>query len=326
MTFQAQWAEASAAVEAAQKILIVTHVNPDGDAIGSMLALALALREQGKQVTTAVDGGVPDFLGYLKDSGKVIGRLKRGHFDLMVSVDASDEERTGIAGAFGRRRSQRVINLDHHPTNTGFGDIHLVLPEAVSATEVVYEWLSRMGHPLSQPIATALLTGLVTDTMGFRTSNVTATTLGIAQQLMQAGASLTEVTARALVARSYSTIELWKRVLPLVRLEDRIISGVVAQADLAAVGLVDVTDGGLVSLLASVQEAVIAVVFKETREHRVEISLRSKPGYDVGTVALSLGGGGHTQAAGATIDGPLEAAIARVMPLLRVAAGVGAAA
>lgn len=323
MSLQAQWAEATAAVDAAQKILIVTHISPDGDAIGSLLGLALALRDRGKKVTAAVDGGVPDFLEFLADSIRVEGRLKRGHFDLMISVDASDEERTGIAGAFGRARSQKVINLDHHPTNTLFGDIFLVVPEAVSATEVVYEWLKRMGQPLSQQVATALLTGLVTDTMGFRTSNVTAGTLGIAQKLMEVGASLTDITARALVARSYNTLELWKRVLPSMKLERALISAVVTRADLKAVGLIDVTDGGLVSLLASVVEACVAVVFKETREGRVEISLRSKPGYDVATVALSLGGGGHRQASGATIDGPLETAIARVMPLLQAIADQG---
>ncbi len=319
MTARLQWAEANAALEGARKLLIVTHVSPDGDAIGSMLGLAAALRERDYKVTTAVDGGVPEFLQFLPAAARVEHRLKRGHWDVMISVDASDEERSGICGAFGRARSQKVINLDHHPTNTLFGDVHLVMPEAVSSTEVVYEWLVRLGHPISQPVATALLTGLVTDTMGFRTSNVTAGTLGIVQKLMEAGASLTDVTARALVAKPYTSLELWKRVLPSVKLEQRIISAVVTQADLTTVGLIDVTDGGLVSLLASVQEAVVAVVFKETPEKRVEISLRCKPGYDVGTVAFGLGGGGHKQAAGATIDGPLEAAIARVMPLLQAA-------
>lgn len=321
MTVWAQWAEANAALEGARKLLVVTHVNPDGDAIGSMLGLALALRERDYTVTTAVDGGVPEFLQFLRSSAKVEHRLKRGHWDVMISVDASDEERSGVCGAFGRARSQKVINLDHHPTNTGFGDVFLVMPEAVSSTEVVYEWLVRLGHPISQPVATALLTGLVTDTMGFRTSNVSAGTLGVVQKLMEAGASLTDVTARALVAKPYSTIELWKQVLPSVIIDNRIISAVVTQADLKAAHILDVTDGGLVSLLASVQEAVIAVVFKETAERRVEISLRCKPGYDVGVVALGLGGGGHTQAAGATIDGPLAAAIARVTPLLQAAAG-----
>jgi phosphoesterase RecJ-like protein len=316
MTARTQWKEAVTAVEQAASILVVTHVSPDGDAIGSLLGLAVALRERGKKVAAAVDGGVPEFLKFLPGAKTVRDKLKQGRWDVMVSVDASDEERTGACGAFGRARSRLVINLDHHLTNTDFGDIFLVMPEAVSATEIVYRWLVEMQHPVSQPVATALLAGLVTDTMGFRTQNVTAETFGIVQALMAAGAPLAEVTARALVAKPYSSIELWKRVLPSVRLADGIISAWITQDDLAAAGIKDVTDGGLVSLLASVEDAKIAVVFKQKPDGAVEISLRSKPGFDVGQVALELGGGGHAQASGATIPGPLEAAAARVMPLL----------
>src|SRR5512145_989397 len=127
MAFQTQWLAAAAAVEAASSILVVTHVSPDGDAIGSLLGLTLALRERGKKVTASVDDGVPDFLKHLPEAETVQGKLKHGRWDLMISVDASDEERTGVSGAFGRARSQQVINLDHHPTNTAFGDIFLVL-------------------------------------------------------------------------------------------------------------------------------------------------------------------------------------------------------
>jgi phosphoesterase RecJ-like protein len=316
MTVKVQWTEAAQAVEGAQHILIVTHISPDGDAIGSLLGLALALRERGKKVDAAVDGGVPSFLRFLPGARTVKDRLKRGKWDVMVSVDASDEERTGLCGAFGRSRSAHVINLDHHRTNTLFGDCILLLPDAVSATQVVYEWLRHMKHPLSQSVATALLTGLLTDTIGFRTSNVTTETLAVAQDLMAAGAPLHEITARALIAKPYSALELWKRVLPSVEMNGRIISGVITQEACQQARTDDGEGGDLVGLLASVEESVIAVVFKEQDDGRIKLSLRSKPGYDVSAVALSLGGGGHAQAAGATIDGPLAAARERVMPLL----------
>src|SRR5690606_489941 len=124
--------------------------------------------------------------------------LKSGEWDLMISVDASDEERTGQVGVYGRGHSQKVINLDHHATNTMFGDIYLVMPTAVSATEVVFHWLNHIGHAITIEVAVPLLTGLVTDTLGFRTSNVTSDTLGIAMKLMAVGASLHEITARTL--------------------------------------------------------------------------------------------------------------------------------
>lgn len=320
-----QWLEATEAVKQAASLLVVTHVSPDGDAIGSLMGLTLALREMGKKVDAVVDGGVPDFARFVPGSNTVQGKLKRGKWDVMISTDASDEERTGLVGIYGRKHSAKVINLDHHPTNTFFGDIFLVLAEAVSATEIVYLWLKNMGHPLSPQVATALLTGLVTDTIGFRTNNVRATTLGVAQQLMEAGASLYDITQRTMVSKPFREIQLLSYVYPSVKLQGNIVSGVVTQDDLKRAGQVEATDAGLVSQLIAANEAVIAVVFKELDDGRVELSLRSKPGFDVGTVAFALGGGGHRQASGATIAGPLDAAIARVMPLLETASALGIA-
>lgn len=316
MNPNADWTAATAALTQATSILIVTHINPDGDAIGSLLGLANALREMDKKVTTAVDGGTPDFLAFLPGAGGVVDKLKHGNWDLMVSVDASDEVRTGVVGVYGREHSQKVINLDHHATNILFGDIFLVVPAAVSATEVVYDWLNHMGHPISKRIAEPLLTGLVTDTLGFRTSSVVPRTLEIAQHLIKAGAPLADIVAKALISKPYNTLELWKQALSSVMLIDGVISANITQADLKQAKITEVTDGGLVGLLISVDEAHIAVVFKELDSGRVEISLRSKPGYDVSDVAFQIGGGGHKQASGATIDGPLDAARERVLPLL----------
>lgn len=318
-----QWAEATQAVDAANSILIVTHISPDGDAIGSLLGLANALRERGKKIDTAVDDGVPYFLEFLPGSKTVQTELTGGQWDLMVSVDASDEARTGKVGAYGRANSGRVINLDHHPTNTYFGDIFLVKPDAVSATQIIFEWLTYMAQPISQATAAPLLTGLVTDTLGFRTSNVRSDTLLTATQLVEAGASLTEITARTLDSKPYSSILLWREALKSVALNGQVIEATVTQENLKKAHIFDVTDGGLVQLLIVVDEAMIAVVYKELTDGRVEISLRSKPGYDVASVAFRLGGGGHKQASGATIDGPLEAARARVMPMLQEAARAG---
>lgn len=323
MTTLTNWNEAAAAVRGAQNILLVTHVSPDGDAIGSLLAMTNAVRAMGKTADAAVDGGVPEFLRFLPGAETVLSQLESGAWDLMISLDASDELRTGLVGAYGRANSAQVINLDHHATNTMFGNIHLVMPHAVSATEVVYDWLISMGVVIDRPVAMPLLTGLVTDTLGFRTSNVKARTLEIAQHLMQAGASLTEVTARTLDNRTFDGVTLWKHALTTVQLEQQVISAVVSQEALKQSGMNEPTDAGLVGFLVKVDEAMIAVVFKELADGRVEISLRAKPGYDVSQIAYSVGGGGHKQAAGATIPGPLPEAQARIMPLLFQAVNEG---
>src|SRR5262249_10161434 len=113
------WTEATEAVDSAKSIVLVTHLNPDGDAIGSLLGLANALRERGSAVMTlAVDKGVPTYLRFLPGSDDVLPALHEGEWELMISLDASDEGRTGECGVYGRAHSQRVINIDHHPTNT----------------------------------------------------------------------------------------------------------------------------------------------------------------------------------------------------------------
>src|SRR5690606_24139951 len=127
------WAAATAAIDNAERVLLVTHLNPDGDAIGTLLGLANALRARGVTFDMAVDGGVPEFLAFLPGADAVKPALTEGQWDVMVSLDSSDEARTGVCGVYGRAHSNTVINLDHHPTNTMFGDIHIVVPTAVAA-------------------------------------------------------------------------------------------------------------------------------------------------------------------------------------------------
>jgi phosphoesterase RecJ-like protein len=136
---------------------------------------------------------------------------------------------------------------------------------------------------------------------------------------MSAGASLSDTVARTLNSKPYRAIMLWQRILAQVRLEDGLISGVVTQADWQAVGYDEPDDGGLVAYLIATEEARAAVVYKERADGGIEISLRSKPGCDVAAVAVALGGGGHRQASGALIPGPLADAQARAVPLLRAA-------
>ncbi|MDX2160439.1 MAG: bifunctional oligoribonuclease/PAP phosphatase NrnA [bacterium] len=310
------WAAAAQAVQTADRILLVTHIYPDGDAIGSLLGVANALWARGKQVDTAVDGGVPDFLQFVPHANRVLPALTSGTWDVMISLDSSDEERTGECGAYGRAHSTTVINLDHHRTNTFFGHIHLVDSESVSATEVAYHWLTHMNDPITPDVAIPLLTGLVTDTNGFRVSSVKPSTLRLAQVLVEAGAPLNQIMARTLNSQKYITVEIWKRVLPTVQLADGVISAEVRQEHLRDLGLTEIPELGLVSWLVSVDEAGISVVFKEKADDTIEISLRSKLPYDVGSVALTLGGGGHKQASGATVRGSLADVRALVLPLL----------
>ena len=326
MCHKIDFAAASAALCAARSILIVTHVKPDGDAIGSLLGLGNALRPAGREVYCAVDSGVPDFLRFLPGAQEVRAELQDLSADLLVTVDADREDRAGEVGALGLARCNSVINLDHHVSNTGFGDIQLVMPAAASATEVVFYWLQELSLPLTLDVAQPLLTGLVTDTLGFRTSNVTPQTLRVALELIEAGVSLYDIMARTLESRPYRDLMLWRRGLQSLTMEDGVVYAQISAEDSALAGTAPGEDGDLVSQMRSTDEARIAVVFRELEDGQVSLSIRSKPPYNVASVAQQLGGGGHSQAAGATIAGPLAAAQARVLPLLRDAVKVGNAA
>lgn len=326
MSHMTDFAAASAALCVARSILIVTHVEPDGDAIGSLLGLGNALRAAGREVLCAVDGGVPDFLCFLPGAQDVRVTLQEVRADLLICVDANRVDRTGQVGLSGFAHCSTVINLDHHISNTGFGDIQLVMPEAASATEIVFTWLQELSLPLTPAVAQPLLTGLVTDTLGFRTSNVTPQTLQAALKLMECGLSLHDLVTRTLENRPYCELELWRRALQSLTLTDGVIAAQISLEDSAQAGTEPGSDGGLVSQLRATKEARIAVVFREKADGDISISLRSKEDYDVARVAQQLGGGGHAQAAGATLDGPLAAAQARVLPLLHDAVNAGNAA
>ncbi|HLY26972.1 MAG TPA: DHH family phosphoesterase [Aggregatilineales bacterium] len=322
------WNNVSSLVRDAKKITLVTHLAPDGDAIGSLLGLGLALRSMGKEATLVVDGGVPLNLAFISGSATVLASLDGAQPDLAIALDCGDESRMGEAGKQVRAQAvgKPLINLDHHWSNTRFGDENLVNSEWAATAEGVYEWLEALGFHLTPDVAQCLLCGIVTDTLCFRTDNTTAQTLDKAQHLMASGANLSYIVQHTLSRISTSTIRLWGQVMPTIRIEDRVIWVHVTIAARKAVGMNDggdMKDGGLSSVLLQADEAYISCVFTEKEDNKVEMSFRAVPGFDVSKVAVALGGGGHRPAAGATVDGSLSEVEARVIPLLKDAARDG---
>jgi phosphoesterase RecJ-like protein len=172
-------------------------------------------------------------------------------------------------------------------------------------------------------VAIPLLTGMVTDTLGFRTNNVNARTFEVLQRLMATGIQLYPIIHRTLGTMTMPEFKLWQQVLPRSIVDDKIIYTVITPQDVETAGLDEMTDAGLVSQLNQLDDTHIAVVFKIMSETETQLSLRSKPGYDVAQVAFALGGGGHKQAAGATVQGTFEDVKARVLPLLHDAIAEG---
>jgi phosphoesterase RecJ-like protein len=296
----------------AENILVVSHIRPDGDAIGSMLALGLALQQSGKNVQMVLADGVPANFRYLPGSNR-ISRKPSGEFDLVAVVDCSDRERVGCA----LNGHQPGINIDHHITNLFYATINLVEPEAVATSSILAEHLPAWGYSITPDIATALLTGLVSDTLGFRTSNMTPQSLRQAADLMEQGANLPDLYYRALVGRSFQAARYWGAGLSRLQREDRLIWTSLTLADREVMQYPGNDDADLVNVLSAIEDADIAIIFVEQKGGYVKISWRSQPGFDVSRIAFSFGGGGHAAASGAEINGSLEEVQVKVLQATR---------
>ena len=216
--------------------------------------------------------------------------------------------------AFG---SIPLLNIDHHLTNLHFGAVNLVDHHASSTAEVVLRLLDYMAVPLDAELATCLLTGIVSDTRGFRTNNVTVQVMETALRLIKAGASLPYIVRHSLDRRSTADVRLWGAALSQLQTKDRVIWTSIPLTMRRAAGCANNGDTGLTNFLLSADEADVAAVFTEREDGSIEVGLRAAPGFDVARVALQFGGGGHALAAGCNLPGPLGEAQARVLAALQ---------
>jgi bifunctional oligoribonuclease and PAP phosphatase NrnA len=305
------------------RILVITHVSPDGDAIGSLLGIKIVLERFGKSdITLACDDKVPEKYYYLPGAVDVVNYLPRSlsrPYDLIVTLDCSDERRCGNVFQDAKSGRVSIINIDHHITNTDYGDINIVLPEAVATTEVLFKLVNEWEIELDAEMAQCLLTGLVTDTLSFRTANVTPNVLQVAADLMHAGADLSFITGQTVNRKSFNAIRYWGLLLSTLQLDERVISVHASLADRRACNHNVNGDASIVTFLITAWEADIAVSFVEKDSGQIEVSMRAKPDFDVAQIALKLGGGGHPAAAGCSLGGPLEQTMKQVLALLKQA-------
>ena len=303
-------------IECAATVLLITHVSPDSDAIGSLLGATHALRSLGKTVTPACTDALRDRFDILPGDTDVVTRAS-GPFDLVMALDCGDEARMGRVWTDLPTPRPILLNLDHHVTNTRFGQLNWVDPSAASTAEIVLELIDLLGVPLTSDIARCLLYGLTGDTLGFRTPNTTPHQLHVAQRLMEAGASLNASIDHQFNRRSLALICLWGKAINALKVKDRVIYTAISKAMRDACGMSGAGDISLASFLISANEADRSAVLVEKDDGQVEISLRARPGFNVSVAATALGGGGHPLAAGATIDGPLADATRRVLAALK---------
>jgi len=301
---------------AARHLFVVAHERPDGDAVGSLLALSLALRALGKQATPVLVDGVPARFRFLPGAGEVRSEFS-SPCDCLVTVDCSDLQRLGFPEA--RLPRPIDINFDHHPTNTLFGQVNLVAPAASATAEVLLDAAPELGLTITAEVATNLLMGLVTDTIGFRTSSVTPKVLRDAARLIELGAPLGEVYERGLNRHSFVSIRYWAAGLTRLERDGGLVWADLTLEDRRQVGYPGPDDADLINLMSSIDGAQVTIVFVEQAEGRIKVSWRARDGINVARVAGGFGGGGHEQASGAMVAGSLDEVKRQVLSATRLA-------
>ncbi|MBI5559739.1 MAG: bifunctional oligoribonuclease/PAP phosphatase NrnA [Deltaproteobacteria bacterium] len=300
-----------AAVEEIRKgkrFIVVSHVSPEGDAVGSLLGLSLALKGIGKEVIPYLEDKLPDIYRFLPGSELLCRTLSgAGEVDATFAVDCGQLERLGKGFASFKGRG-KIVNMDHHVTNDNFGDINIVVPEASAAGEIVFDLLVSAGIKITKDVATNLYVAIHTDTGSFRYSSSTPEAFRKAGELVRCGADPWDTAMKVYENYPAEKFKLLGAVLSTLELAN---GGKVAVVRVtldmlkSVGGDKDLTDG-FVNYARAIEGVEVGVLFRECAAGEYKVSLRSKGEVDVSSVAERFGGGGHSHAAGFNIKGGFE--------------------
>ena len=294
------------ALQAKHRFVISSHARPDGDSIGSALALAYALRALGKEVRVVNADRAPEPLLAFPGVAdiEVVDRVQ-GAYDAAIIMECGDLARTGVAGL----DQSFVINIDHHPGNTGYGQINWFDPSAAACAEMVFDLINALGAPLTIEIATHIYLAILTDTGSFHYSSISPRTFDICREMLEAGVDPVLVSRRVYDSNNLGRLKLLAAVLSAMQID---ATGRIAIVYLdhemarAAGGSYDDTDG-LINMPLTVKDIQAVVFFKLIEPGQYRVSMRSKGDIDIGSVAKEFGGGGHKNAAGCSASGTAEA-------------------
>jgi phosphoesterase RecJ-like protein len=294
------------AIAARRRFVLSSHSRPDGDSIGSQLAMAFALRALGKEVTVVNSDAAPGPLSTFPGVQDIqIADHVSGEFDAAIIMECGDLARTGVAGL----DRFFVINIDHHPGNSRYGQINWFDPTAAACGEMVYDLVRALGVPLSTEIATHIYLAILTDTGSFHYSSISPRTFDMCRECLEAGVDPVLVARNVYDSNNMGRLKLFGAVLSAMQID---VTGRIAIVYLdhemarEAGGTYEDTEG-LINLPLTVKEIEAVVFFKQAEGAEYRVSLRSKGDIDIGAVAKEFGGGGHRNAAGCTVTGAIDA-------------------
>lgn len=299
--------------------LVLAHVFPDGDAFGSTYAMGHILHRLNKSFVLANEDEMPQKFAYLHDEFPLVRADSIQDIPQnVICLDCADFSRLG---AISQRLPEHcnLLNIDHHPTNDHYGDVPLIRTDASATAEIIYDLVEHMQMPWSKPLATAVYTGMLTDTGGFRYANTTPALLHKASTLLQYGVEANKLAYELLEKRSKAHIELLKRSLPTLAFEQEgsICWMIVRAKDMQETKANPEDLDGLIQYPRNIEGVEVGILFKQMDDETVKVSLRSADRVNVSAVAARLGGGGHRNASGVTMHGSLDDIVEQVIAELK---------
>lgn len=296
-------------IAANRRFLVTTHVRPDGDALGSMLAMVSALRRMGRRADAYCQDPVPQSYSFLPGAQEVqTGLPPESSYDAAVFVDCGDHDRVGEQLTAHTREMPLLINIDHHVSNRPFAHVSWVEASASSTCEMLFDLFNHLPIVIDAPLACQLYTGLMTDTGSFRFSNTSHRVLEIASKLVDAGAEPATIAQRVFESAQPQTLHLLARMLATVSFhaDGRLATGELSVDMFRETGTNPTESEGFINHLRSVKAVVMAMLFREDEKGIIHVSMRSKDSVDVAAFAQSNGGGGHRRAAAFRVRGELQ--------------------
>jgi phosphoesterase RecJ-like protein len=307
-----------------QRFAVLSHVRPDGDALGSQLALGLSLKKRGKDVRIWNEDGMVEKYSFLPNANLLTKPpTKPEDVDVAVALDTAIQNRLGTTVA--AIKSAKVwINIDHHPSNPGYGDVVYIDPHAPATGQILFELMTSQRLPIDPAIAENLYVAISTDTGSFQYPNTTARTFEIAAELVRAGVDVGRVSQLTYENYPRRRIELLRELLGTMRFDadDRVASFSLSLATAKKLGVLPEDNEGLIDHLRAIRGVIVAVFFEELADGRVRVSMRSKTEkVNVCAICEKFGGGGHVLAAGARVRGSLAEVERRVLEEVRNVVG-----
>ncbi|AIQ64407.1 exopolyphosphatase [Paenibacillus stellifer] len=297
--------------------LVVSHIQPDGDAVSSTLAVGWLLSCLGKKFSMLNEGPIPTRMNYLWEADKIANMSvnpPERTFSNVICVDCADFQRVGLTQRYFEPGAS-IVNIDHHPTNNGYGAVQLIKPDAAATAEILYDLLKTFDIAWNIDIATALYTGLLTDTGGFRYTNTTPKVMEAASDLLSHGVKGPELAETLLEEMTLPQVKVLSRALQTLEMSPNgdVAWVSVTPQDMLDCGAANEDLEGIVNYPRNIRGVEVGMLFKVIHDQAVKVSFRSAGKVNVAALAQTFGGGGHTRAAGAKVDLPLEQAIPHVV-------------